>query len=181
MANTANRFKSNEVHVPRVAKVRSENIPAELKGLRQWVCWRWEKLDEKWTKPPVNARTGGSASHGDPATWSTFAEALAAHQKNSSRFHGIGFVFTQNDPYAGVDLDDCRDPETGHLDAWALKIVRTLNSYCEVSPSGTGVKIFVKARLPEGATEGGVNDNEAGIEMYDKLRYFTTTGEIFNV
>jgi primase-polymerase (primpol)-like protein len=63
---------------------------------------------------------------------------------------GVGYVFSDGDPYSGVDLDNCRGRETGEIADWAKEIIRGLASYTEVSPSGTGVKIWVKGRLPEG-------------------------------
>lgn len=87
------------------------------------------------------------------------------------RYSGIGFVFSADDPYAGMDIDDCRNPETGEIAPEAKAVIDRLNSYTEVSPSGTGVKIWVKARL-RGA--GSRRDN---YEMYDRGRYFTITGQ----
>jgi putative DNA primase/helicase len=84
---------------------------------------------------------------------------------------GVGFVFTEDDPYAGIDIDKCRDSETGEIDPWAWKIVDALDSYTEVSPSGTGLHIFVKATLP------GPNNRKGPLEMYESGRYFTLTGE----
>ena len=55
---------------------------------------------------------------------------------------------------AGVDLDQCRDPNTGAFEPWATSLIAFLNSYTEISPSGTGAKVFLFGSLPEGATEG---------------------------
>ena len=84
---------------------------------------------------------------------------------------GVGFVFTEDDPYAGIDIDKCRNSETGEIDQWARKIVDALDSYTEISPSGTGLHIFVKATLP------GPNNRKGPLEMYESGRYFTLTGE----
>jgi putative DNA primase/helicase len=83
---------------------------------------------------------------------------------------GVGFVFAEDDPFAGIDLDHCRDSETGAVAPWAQKIVDALDSYTEVSPSGTGLHIFVKATLP------GRNNRKGPVEMYESRRYFTLTG-----
>ena len=85
-------------------------------------------------------------------------------------YDGIGFVFTVEDPFCGVDLDGCLDPETGEVEPWALKIVEQLDSYTEISPSGTGLHVLVRAELPEGGNRKG------RIEMYDRGRFFTVTG-----
>src|SRR5207244_12523629 len=55
-------------------------------------------------------------------------------------FAGVGFVFSSDDPYTGVDLDKCRNPETGQIEEWAQGIIEQLDSYTESSQSGTGVR-----------------------------------------
>jgi len=152
-------------------------IPAELRALRQWVMWRAEKRKGKLTKIPYQVN-GQPADSTDPETWTTFDEALAA----VTSFTGIGFVFTPADPYLGIDLDHCVDPDTGELTPWAARIVDLLDSYAEISPSGTGIKIWVRAAMP-GTRRKQVKlpaDWQAGegaaVEMYDSGRYFTVTG-----
>lgn len=150
-----------------------ENIPQELKDLPHWVLWRQEARDGKLTKIPYQAN-GQRADSTRPSTWTTFSAALNAYQK-TGQFSGIGFVFTPDDPYLGVDLDKCRNLETGEIAPWAREILDRLNSYSEISPSGTGVKVFARGRLPR--TEKGETRNRKGsIEFYDCNRYFTLTG-----
>lgn len=149
------------------------NTPACLRGLRQWVCWRYEsEPGGRYRKVPCDPKTGRPASSTDPATWSTFEEALEACAAGKD-YAGVGFVFTQGDPYCGIDLDDCID-DGNTLAGWAAEIVADLASYAEVSPSGRGVKVFVRAVKPgercRAACEGGE------IEMYDRGRFFTVTG-----
>jgi len=107
----------------------------------QWVGWRYEVRHRKRTKIPKDPNTGRNAKSDDAATWSTFDAARAACQRH--RWDGVGYVFSALDPFAGVDLDKCRDPATGLLEPWAIEIVETLDSYTEVSPSETGLKIFI--------------------------------------
>jgi putative DNA primase/helicase len=83
----------------------------------------------------------------------------------------VGFVFCSGDPYVGIDLDDCVDPETGQIELWALQIIEELDSYTEFSPSGKGVHIIVKGKIPS-----AVKRDE--IEMYDCKRFFTITGHV---
>lgn len=148
-----------------------ENIPPELKARPQWVCWSLEERDGKATKVPKNPKTGGNAKANDPETWGKFAQAVRhweAHKNNGVA--GIGYEFSFYDPYCGVDLDKCRDPETGEIKSWAKDIIAQLNSYTEISPSGQGIHVLVKGKLPpEGLRKGQV-------EMYCFGRYFTMTG-----
>src|SRR5262249_31234259 len=84
----------------------------------------------------------------DPATWTTFATALDYYRTHRSDVDGIGFVFAADDPFTSIDLDNARDVQTGELAAWAARVVAVLDSYSEISPSGSGVKIFVAAKAP---------------------------------
>ena len=145
-----------------------DTVPAELAGLPQWVAWGWEERGGKPTKPPLNPHSGGHASTTDPATWGTPQDAVRFCREHPAAA-GVGFVFTKDDPYVGIDLDKCRDPQTGEIAPWAQAIADYLSSYTEVSPSDTGVKIFVRATLPSGVHKGAV-------EAYDFGRYFTVTG-----
>jgi AAA domain len=142
-----------------------DQIPAELRELAQWVCWREEDRDGKPTKVPYTP-DGHAASTTDARTWSTFEAAVGA----VDRFDGIGFVFTVNDPYCGVDIDNCIDMFTG-LNDDAAAVVASLNSYTEESPSWLGVHVIVRAKL-----EGAGRRRVGNVEMYDRGRYFTVTG-----
>lgn len=148
-------------------------IPDELKPLDQWVCWKYVTRDGKRTKPPFRADGAGEASSTDPTTWSTLDAVIHACRRGSA-FSGIGFVFTEDDPYTGVDLDDAIDIETGELKPWAERIVKRLDSYTEISPSGQGVKIFIRAAKPGKRCKTAYKDG--AVEVYDKARFFTTTG-----
>ena len=147
--------------------INVDSIPSELRDLRQWVCWRLETRDGKPTKVPYQVN-GEKAQSNNAATWTTFAEAF--QELGKGRFTGIGFVLTSADPFVAWDLDGCRNLDTGDVEAWAQPIVDELNSYTEVTPSGKGLRIIVKAKLPpEGRKKGH-------IEVYDSGRYITVTG-----
>lgn len=152
-------------------KVTTSAVPQEMKDRRQWVVWRREERDGKPTKVPYNALTGERASSTDPSTWSTFDEAVS-----SSDFDGVGFVFSADDPFFGVDLDNCID-DVGNLHPEAAWIPTSLDTYCEWSPSGSGLHIIGRGCLP--GTRNRTNKTAWGgvFEVYDKGRYFTITGE----
>ncbi len=155
---------------PATLPVLPTAIPQELRRCRQWVCWRWEWRRNRWTKVPLIPATGRRADATAPATWGTFDQALARQRRH--RLPGVGFVFSPDDPYAGVDLDRCRDRETGTLTPLAAEIVALLNSYTEVSPTGTGLKVVVRATVPGPRRK----HPGLGVEMYDRDRFFTITG-----
>lgn len=150
---------------PTPLPLKLATIPEALKVERRWVCWRYVLRSGKWTKAPVNPRTGGLASSTNADTWGTYEAALAAIERHGVQ--GIGFVF--GDGWAGVDLDNCLTA-AGQPAPWAAADVAALASYTEVSPSGKGVKVFVRGSLPPGSRRRNQ------YEMYDEARFFTVTG-----
>ena len=163
-------FGSHEGVMAMPMQMRDVNgLPDALTAREQWVCWRREDRDGKATKVPVEPSTGGYASTTDASTWTSAKAALASIADADA--DGVGFVFTDDDPIVGVDLDDCRDPDSGKIDEWARDIVTRLDSYAEVSPSGTGVHVIVEGDLPEGRSRSG------DVEMYETSRFFTVTGD----
>jgi putative DNA primase/helicase len=160
-----------------------ENIPGQLTERPQWVCWRLEMRGDKPTKVPYTPGTERRASSTDLMTWRTFEDALAAYEAGEPPYDGIGFMFCSADPFVGIDLDDCRNPETGEIAAWAQKIIsRVQEGYIEISPSGTGVHIIVEGSVRDGGRSRRkvrVGDEVVGeIEMYSRERFFTITGEV---
>ena len=152
-------------------------VPDELKQLDQWVLWKSETRDDKPTKVPYNAQTKQRAKSNNSDTWYSFSTVLDAFVENSSKYEGIGFMFSPTDPYVGIDFDDCL--EDGELKPWARELVDLMQStYAEVSPSGNGIKLWIQAdkTRPEKRTSVG----DGGIEIYDEKRYFTVTGELFD-
>ncbi len=143
-----------------------DNIPEEMRRRAQWVTWRLEERAGKATKVPYIAGGVGKASSTDLTTWRTFKEAVEDVKRG--RRDGVGFVFSSGDPFAGVDLDKCRDPETGELEEWAAAIVKELGGYAEASPSGTGVHVIVRGKAP--------NKKRGQVEAYSSGRFFTMTG-----
>ena len=108
---------------------------------KRFVWWkRVTKKNGKVAKVP-HGPDGKPASSTDPATWGTLAECVAACDAHGG--DGIGFVFN-GDGIAGVDLDSCRNPDTGEIAPWAQRIIDDFASYTKVSPSGTGVKIYFR-------------------------------------
>lgn len=152
---------------PKALPVQPDGIPEELKLRPQWVNWKYAWDGKKWTKHPHNPRKRRKASSTDLLTWSTFPEVLEAYK--AEKYNGIGFMFCSGDPYVGVDLDACVDPDTGQISPWATQIVEGLDSYAELSPSGEGIHIIVKGKVPSPV-------KRTRIEIYSIERYFTMTG-----
>ena len=147
----------------------------ELKERNQWVAWKLERREgsSKPTKVPVNPHTLRNASCNDPTTWGSFEAALGASRSNPS-IAGIGFVFTADDPYVGIDLDGVICERSGNLSDLAQDVVGAIDSYTEISPSGTGIHIILRGNL------SGSGNRKGCIEIYQYSRYFTFSGDILH-
>lgn len=135
------------------------SIPAALRDKPNWVCRRG--------KVPFNPRTGRAAKAGQSDTWARFEEAVQA----APRYDGIGFEF-DGSGIIGIDFDHCI--ENGQLAPWVQAWVDRFGSYTEVSPSGTGIHILCQGSLRD---RPAVKRKE--VEIYDRARYFTMTGQPF--
>jgi hypothetical protein len=113
---------------------------APLCLMPNWVAWRWQRGKSGWTKPPFRCDDPTRhAANNDPATWSTRRAAVATVL--AGKAHGVGFVLTGTD-VAAIDLDKCREPETGDVDAWAQKLLDAApGAYHEVTVSGAGLRM----------------------------------------
>jgi putative DNA primase/helicase len=153
------------------ATLNPDAIPHALKAIPQWVLWKLEERNGKATKTPYQAH-GALAKVNDPTTWTTYDKTLAAYQAGG--FSGMGIVLTKETGIVGTDLDKCLNPDTGELESEAARIVSELPTYCEVSPSGRGLRLFGFGTLPQGGRRKGK------VELYEEGRYLTVTGNRFN-
>jgi primase-polymerase (primpol)-like protein len=153
-------------------------LPEELTALRQWVIWRYEirrgDPTGKPTKVPYQA-TGYKASTTNPEHWSGFAYVLNTWQRQRVLCDGVGFVFSADDPYTGLDLDNVWQSDADEGPRWASEILdRFADTYMEESPSGRGIKIWCRAKLPHGGRSWPIG--AGAIEIYDRSRFFVVTG-----
>jgi len=162
-------MSTKAVDRPQALPVREHGIPDALKIRPQWVNWRYAWQEEKWTKHPYSPRSGKKASSTDLLTWSIFEHVFDAYEVGG--YDGVGFVLCSGDPFTGIDLDGCREPESEEIAPWAEEIVRYFDSYTELSPSGMGVHVLVKAKAPAFL-------KRPGLEMYSTERYLTMTGHV---
>ena len=122
--------------------------PAALNPLclkDQWLVWKWQRSGTGWTKPPYCAdKPDQHAASNNAQTWTTHHAAVTAVL--AGKASGIGFVLTGTN-IGAIDLDHCRDAETGHVDDWAQEILNAAPSaYHEITVSGTGLRVIGLAK-----------------------------------
>jgi len=146
------------------------NLIKELRKYKAWVDWK----TINGRKIPINPRTGKAASTVDPSTWSEF-EGTGLKSPNR------GFVLSDDDPFTCLDLDHClismstlNGQKDWEVNKKATEILFYLDSYTEISPSGTGLHIWVKGKIPAAI-------KRSDFEIYSTKRYITVTeNPLFN-
>lgn len=168
-------------------------LPKQLEELRDrkiWVNYLLTDVDgrlQRPKKPPVDPYTLKDGSSTDSSRWATFDQAYANIGKDATvyindkaytglwtdKVAGVGITFEDNELF-GIDLDHV--VVDGKVTLEAQAIVGIMNSYTELSPSGTGIHILCKGSIPDGRRKVK-NDDGTDYEIYDSGRYFTVTGK----
>ena len=154
-------------------------VPQKLKNQQNWLTWKLEQRGERTTKVPYSVKGHYQAGTQSPDEWGTYTEATervadSRNKRPQNPITGVGFVFNGTD-IVGVDLDNCRDADTGETEDWAVEVIETLDSFTTISTSGTGFHVYV-------ASDEGLNDSlqnrHGDVEMYDSdsPRFFTFSG-----
>ncbi|MCU5273298.1 phage/plasmid primase, P4 family [Bacillus cereus] len=153
-------------------RYKFNQIPAELKNTPHWILWRSEVRNGKKTKVPYQIN-GEMAQSNNKRSWSTFPTIIKFFEQGD--YDGIGFMFSKDDPFIGIDIDHCI--QEGALTSLAEDVIEIVNSYTEYSPSGDGIHIIAKGKLPLKGPGTGRKNVDLGLEVYRHGRYFTFTGD----
>ncbi|MDP2815635.1 MAG: hypothetical protein Q8O19_03035 [Rectinemataceae bacterium] len=162
---TGEEFLRAETERIRKTSLRGiKNIPQELRALPSWVVYKLEPRKEKdgrvkMGKPPANPTTGRNVSPNSPESFITFDRAVSALRANKpGNLAGIGLAMVKGSGLVGIDLDDALNPDGSPL-PWASAILDRVPGYCEVSPSGRGLRVFGRGTLPENGGKHPVRPN----------------------
>lgn len=174
---------TNVIPIPFKKKNSASNfasVPEEMKQHDCWVCWSREERNGRTTKVPKNPKTGGNASTTLSGTWGSFVQAETYYAEHTDVIDGIGYVFAESNGVVGIDFDHC--VEDGKIISEEIQeLVNRCGSYVELSPSGTGLHMYVRGKWKE---PGGRKNNKLGggiaIEVYPSARFFTVTGEVYS-
>jgi putative DNA primase/helicase len=155
------------------------NLPPDLVERDQWCLWCYEvPLNNPGGDPTkvlyqLNGRKGDSTK---PRTWARASDAWEAYRYQLVRSDGVGYVFSPEDPFCGIDLDDVwSDSDDDNMAPWAAEILeRFADTYWEESPGLNGAKIWCRGKLPERCGHNW-KIGRGAVEIYDRARYFTVT------
>jgi primase-polymerase (primpol)-like protein len=162
---------------PTILPVIVESIPEELRRWPQWAGARleWDPTKGRWSKTPYNVHSHGIASNTDRRTWARFEDVMEAYV--AGKCQAILFALSPDDPFVAADFDGYRDAVTGILDprlAAADGPLSGLWSYTEASPSGTGVRVLVRADLGD---RRNAKHEEKRAELVHRYAFVSVTGQ----
>ena len=140
----------------------------------QWVVWKYDYRGDKLTKIPIDPKSEENASATDELTWSDYKTALAKWRERPHLYKGLGFVFTEEDPFCVIDIDDYENCE----ESITKLISEFSDTYSEISPSGKGFHIIMEGKKPG---ERCRSAKHPGLEIYDRGRFMTVTGNRQNI
>jgi putative DNA primase/helicase len=141
------------------ATVNAATIPLLMRDAIQWATRR--------AKVPYISGSERKASSTDPKTWGTFDDARAAVE--AGKADGLYYALLEGSGIVGIDLDHC--VEDSVIAPWAMVYVRLFNSWTCISPSGTGIRIFIKATKPSTDCKRG------NTECYELERFLSVTDQ----
>lgn len=161
----------------KIKKFNGEKLPQELKDISHWVAWKAEPIKNKngevqYSKVPYNVESGFKASTTNVNDWNNYNNAV----QGQSQYDGLGFVLSESADIVFLDIDGCiKDGE--FIESEGAELAQQLlgTTYCEYSPSGTGVHAYFKGVLRD--NKNNRNDT-LGLEVYNKGRYMTVTGDL---
>lgn len=156
----------------KIIEVNALEIPDELIELPQWVLWRaeWDNKRQQYNKVPYSY-AGYRASSTNNDTWTIF-DAIHNLYEQNEQYDGIGFMLSNDDDYIVLDIDNAVDKNSQITSDLALDMTEI--TYCEKSPSGTGLHCFFKGKL---SSERKKKRKDLDIELYDSARFMTVTGD----
>lgn len=154
------------------------NLPIEIQALNNWVTWQltFQPGRPKPAKVPYytngKMRQGEQGSPADVAQLTSFEQALESAK--ADRRSGIGLAVLPDCGYTALDFDDCvQDRKIMRPDIAAL----VFGTYCEYSPSGTGLRALFKGHLPSRKDSKPAGDRFK-IEFFGDSGFVTVTGDV---
>jgi putative DNA primase/helicase len=168
------------------------SVPQGMKNIPNWVLHHTyvDETGKMHKKIPCNVINGKvcNVSSTNSSQWSSFEEILKNYEAFKNEVDGMGFVFTEEGGIVGIDLDNVRNPQTGEIIPFAAAIIKLMDSATEISPSGTGVHILIKAAGVKlmwnlknmNEVSGFDPEKKVKIEMYAKAHFFTVTGNLIH-
>lgn len=154
------------------------HVPMELRTQRAWLLWRAQTAGDRTAKVPFYAgslqpRSGSLDEPSDIEQLADYGTAKLRLAQKKGDFTGLGFAVLPSQGLTALDFDKCIDAD-GKVDPSVVALVR--HTYAEISPSGRGVRAFVRGHLPD--TSSRACEGSFGFECYTRKRFVTITGEI---
>ena len=150
------------------------NIPEVIQNNALWCVW---KMHTEKGKIPFCPVSGAPSQTNISSTFADFDAAVAAYRTGNYNGLGIGIF----NGFAAIDIDHCISD--GQLSDMAKDIIDTMDSYTEISPSGTGIRIiFTVENFKYNKERFYIHNKKRGLEIYVSgatNKFVTITGNVF--
>jgi hypothetical protein len=148
---------------------------APLAAYRQFILYKIIPEPGRNRKLPISPHTlqawpKGSDWQQKPAEWTDAATACGLLPLLGPG-HGVGFIFTDADPFFFLDIDDCRGP-VGWTPAAETLCAMLPGAAVEVSQSGEGLHVIGTGHVPA----HGCDNQPLHAQFYTSRRFVALTG-----
>lgn len=154
------------------------SVPSELRTLPAWLLWCYLPATDgkKPRKVPYyatnkQARHGAQGTSDDRSQLVTFKEAA----KVAGDGYGLGIAMLPEWNLVGLDFDNCVTDGVVRPDVEAL----LAGTYAEFSPSGTGVRAFMRGEVPDKKSRKA--EGVYGFETFHSKGFLTITGNMLPI
>jgi putative DNA primase/helicase len=163
----------------------NKNVPDGVKILSaeadRWCAWKLVPGEKEGKAKKIPCGKQGAIGVNDPNKWMSFADAWELFDNGGRKYAGVGLLMTSTKEIVCIDIDNCLD-EAGNVVESERELVQEVmkwDSYVEVSQSGQGLHVFIRAKKPENTEEKGTTPGEHSLEIYgsDSVRYIAVTGK----
>tara|TARA_R110000782_G_scaffold48146_1_gene105502 strand:+ start:3199 stop:5289 length:2091 start_codon:yes stop_codon:yes gene_type:complete len=141
-----------------------------LLAYRQFILYKLvpSKIEGKKDKLPVNPHTKEVCNAHDRAAWLDYDTVAGLELGND---YGIAFVFTHEDPFFFLDIDNCQNDDGSWKEIATELCTRLSGAAVEVSQSGKGLHIFGTTT----PVQHGCKNKENKLELYSADRFVALT------
>jgi hypothetical protein len=133
-------MSSADIHLDG-STISTQKLPTEIQTLKRWLCWQ---ADDDGEKRAIAPKSGEYADALNDAT----SLNEARHCFETEEYDGVALILSED--LVGIRLLDAVEGpfHNPSIEDWADEVIRSIDSYTEISPSGEDVLLLAEGELP---------------------------------